>query len=397
MTASLFLMHYGTNEGYALEKMERAFYDVGLELAGGRLDQVHFAYAHLERGAPRSLPAGFPNVIAFDVRRPSVADVERLAAYVRDRRIELVISFDLQPTHPLHRALRRAGVKTIVGYWGAPISSPNAWWKLAAKRLELAFSPSRADGLVFESRALAALAIEGRGFPADRVDVVPIGVDVALYAPGSSTLAHDAFDLPRSRRIVVFAGHVYEGQRIFVLIDAALELLERRARTDVCFLLLGNREREHEPFERRYAGRPCAPWIRFGGYRSDVAEILRGCFCGVVPSLVAESYAFSAVEMAASGLPVVASRIGGLTDSVMDGVTGALFEPGDARALADLLATLLDAPERAAEMGRAGRARCERELSLAAHRASLAAVFRKRIVASRRGRGRFGSGSFAGA
>ena len=389
MTPSLFLIRYGTNEGYALEKMERAFYDVGVELADGASDQVHFGYANLERGAPRSLPAGFGNLVAFDLSHPSNADIERLAAYVRERRIELVVPFDLQPVHPLYRPLRHAGAKTIVGYWGAPISSLSPPWKLVAKRLEIVLSPHRADGLVFESRAMAALAVQGRGFPRRQVDIVPLGVDLGRYAPGPSTLAHEAFNFPPSLRIVVFAGHIYEGKGIGVLIEAALDLLERRARNDVCFLLLGNRAREHESFESTYAGRPCSELIRFGGYRRDVAEILRGCFCGVVPSLVAESYAFSGVEMAASGLPVVASRIGGLTDSVLDGVTGTLFEPGDARALADALEALLNAPDLAEKMGRAARARCERELSLAAHRARLLAVFRKRIKESRLAKWRF--------
>lgn len=66
-----------------------------------------------------------------------------------------------------------------------------------------------------------------------------------------------------------------------------------------------------------------------------------------------------AVEAMASGRPVVASNVGGLADSVVNGETGFLVPPGDAEALADKLRELLDDPELRAEIGRRGRARVE--------------------------------------
>jgi glycosyltransferase involved in cell wall biosynthesis len=379
MISSLFLMHCGSNEGYAIERMERAFFDVGVQLAAGNPEGVHFSYPELLRGAPRSLPTDFPNVIRFDPRHYSQEELARLTSFVKERQIDIAIPFDLQPIHPVNRALRRAGVRTIVGYWGAPISSPSSFFKLMAKRAEVWLSSDGADGLIFESKALAELAVTGRGYPKRRIDVVPLGVDLERYTPGASSNVHAMFGFPQSRRIIVSAGHVYEGKGVGILIEAALELLENRGREDVCFLMLGNRAQEHLPFEARYAGRHCSSLIRFGGYRTDVAEILRGCFCGVVPSLVPESFAFSSVEFAASGLPVVASRIGGLTDSVVDGETGTLVRPGDHLALADALERLLDSPDHARELGLAGRQRCQQEFSLAIHRSRLFSVFRRRI------------------
>ncbi len=83
--------------------------------------------------------------------------------------------------------------------------------------------------------------------------------------------------------------------------------------------------------------------------------------------------------MAAAGLPVVASRLQGIPETVLDGETGLLFEPGDAKALADCIETFLERPDLAAEYGRRGRERCERELNLDVQRKRFLGVVRRRL------------------
>lgn len=68
--------------------------------------------------------------------------------------------------------------------------------------------------------------------------------------------------------------------------------------------------------------------------------------------------------MAAVELPMIASRLQGLCEAVLDGETGLLFGPGDAIALADALGRVLDSPELAKRLGRGGRRCCEGELNL---------------------------------
>ncbi|MFQ5592128.1 MAG: glycosyltransferase family 4 protein [Phycisphaerae bacterium] len=76
----------------------------------------------------------------------------------------------------------------------------------------------------------------------------------------------------------------------------------------------------------------------------------------VNPSL-SEAFGMSLVEGMASGLPVVATRVGGMTEIVEEGKTGLLVEPGDHRALAEALLTILDRPDCGRTMGKAGRER----------------------------------------
>jgi glycosyltransferase involved in cell wall biosynthesis len=381
--SSLFLLHLGSNAGYAISPLETLFYEVGKDIAGGDAMRVHFGYCRLDGGHPRALPPDFGNVIAFDFSDTTPGNLRRLAAYVERHGIRLAVIFDIQPVHPLFRALRGAGVTTVLGYWGASISSRMPAWKLALKRLQMATSRSKVDGLIFESQAMADLAVYGRGVRRDMIDVVPLGVDIARFHPERSDYAHRTLAIPTDRRIVVYAGHMEPRKGVRTLVEAAIELLHERGRSDVSFLLCGNTGDQSHEYERMYAGLGIAEWIRFGGYRRDLAELYRSCFCGVIPSTGWDSFTFASVEMAATGLPIVASRLQGLPEAVLNGQTGLLFEPGNAQALADCLETLLDRPEVAAEYGRRGRERCERELNRDVQRERFLAVVRRRLGAQR--------------
>jgi glycosyltransferase involved in cell wall biosynthesis len=245
------------------------------------------------------------------------------------------------------------------------------------KRAQIALSRSRCDGLIFESQSMAHYATHGRGAPASMIDVVPLGVDVERFKPAESDYVYRTFDLPRERRVVIFTGHCSPRKGIGTLVDAAIELLHVRRRTDLVFLFCGNKNDESKPFEAKYEGMDIAPWIRFLGYRGDVREILQSAFCGVLPSTGWDSFTMSSVEMAATGLPIIASRLQGLEEAVVHEQTGLLFEPGNAKALADSIERLANAPEQAKQFGRNGRTRCERELSTNVQQQRFVAALRR--------------------
>jgi glycosyltransferase involved in cell wall biosynthesis len=81
----------------------------------------------------------------------------------------------------------------------------------------------------------------------------------------------------------------------------------------------------------------------------------------VVPSLNYESFSYTCAQAMAAGKPVIASRIGGIPETIQDGVTGLLFEPGDVQGLVESILQLAEHPARRMEMGRAGRARALQE------------------------------------
>jgi len=94
--------------------------------------------------------------------------------------------------------------------------------------------------------------------------------------------------------------------------------------------------------------------VRFLGDRSDVPRLLTGMEVFALPSR-SEGYSIALLEACAAGLPIVATDVGGNREIVRDGHNGKLIAPGDPVALAAALRTLLESPEAAARMGRAGR------------------------------------------
>jgi glycosyltransferase involved in cell wall biosynthesis len=95
--------------------------------------------------------------------------------------------------------------------------------------------------------------------------------------------------------------------------------------------------------------------LMFFGQQVEVQPFMQAADCLVCPSVWAEAVGFVNLEGLSSGLPVVASRIGGIPEYVEDGQTGLLFPPGDHHALAKLLRRLQDAPEERTRLGEAGR------------------------------------------
>ena len=108
------------------------------------------------------------------------------------------------------------------------------------------------------------------------------------------------------------------------------------------FLFLGNRPGEAEVFWGTYNESVTAPFITFGGYQTDIPQLLAGCYVGCVPTTGWDSFPLSPLEMQACGIPVIVSDCQGLPDSVVDGVTGFVVPAGDIEALAAALQRVVD-------------------------------------------------------
>ena len=102
---------------------------------------------------------------------------------------------------------------------------------------------------------------------------------------------------------------------------------------------------------------------RYLGYRTldDIMARMGQAQFMVLPSICYENSPRTIVEAFSCGLPVIASRLGALVDIVRDGVTGLLFNPGDAADLAEKMAWAAAHPAQMARMGQAARAEYEAE------------------------------------
>ncbi|HMV04076.1 MAG TPA: TIGR03088 family PEP-CTERM/XrtA system glycosyltransferase [Accumulibacter sp.] len=110
------------------------------------------------------------------------------------------------------------------------------------------------------------------------------------------------------------------------------------------------------------------------GARDDVPEIMRGLDCFVLPSL-AEGISNTILEAMASGLPVVATDVGGNRELIDHGRTGEIVPAGNVEAMAERIAAYAADPQAARAAGLAGRALVERQFSMQAMCASYLAVY----------------------
>lgn len=352
MRPILVMIHYPSDVGYAIGRLISAFHEMALRMAGDPA-AVHFAFARINGKSP-NLPEGFSNLIEFCHRTHD--DYDRLAAYVAYHKIESIFALDLRVDAPCLRAARRAGVKRVVSYWGASMSSIR-WWLWPLKRIQVALTRSKPDLFVFESHAMQECAVRGRGILGTSTAVVRTGVDTQRFRPLPELrhLVYEAFAIPKHRRIIVFMGHLHERKGVQVLLQAATRLLNR---DDIHFLFLGNRPGEENEFVWNRGN------ITFGGYHSDVPAILAGCWAGCIPSTGWDSFPMSSLEMQACGLPVIVSDLQGCPETV-NSDTGIVVPAGNHVALADAVLTLVDDPARRERMGVAARTRIIQSLTTA--------------------------------
>jgi glycosyltransferase involved in cell wall biosynthesis len=137
------------------------------------------------------------------------------------------------------------------------------------------------------------------------------------------------------------------------LLDAARVLKERGRRINYVFAGDGSKKAQLQRMVQMLGLRE---EVSFVGFVKDVPKFLSSIDVLVLPSLY-EGLGVAALEAMAAGKPVVATRVGGLAESIVDGETGFLVPSRDATALAEAIQKLVDNPFMARAMGQKGTAR----------------------------------------
>ncbi|MGH2732471.1 MAG: glycosyltransferase family 4 protein [Actinomycetota bacterium] len=242
------------------------------------------------------------------------------------------------------------------------------WLITPARRLLARIALAPTDRVVAVSEG--GLAALGAVLSPARMSLIDNGVDMSAYAPDPRSRIAPANDPPR----ILYAGPITPRKGLLDLLEASSLLRERGACHEI--LLAGGTPAEGPEAEAEVhaaAGRQ----VRFLGPRPH--EAMPGLYRSVdlycLPSWW-EAMPLSVLEAMASGLPVVASRVGDIPRAVCDGVTGRVVPPRDPRALAEALEPLVVNPELRRRYGEAGRRRAERHFDLAATIAALDDLYR---------------------
>lgn len=265
------------------------------------------------------------------------------------------------------------------------MSGERPWWVRPLKRLQTWLTHSRPDHFVFESEAMRRTGVVNLGIPELETSVIPIGADVKRFARGRDDgYCSRTFGFPPSRRVIAYSGHFEERKGVGVLARAAIELVDRRGRRDVQFLLAGNRNSdESAPYQALVEGKLASEHVTFAGYRSDLPAVFSSAHMGCIASTGWDSFTVSAIEMQAAGLPVIVSALQGLPEAIIPGETGLTFRPGDHVALADTIEQLLDDPARHQMMAYAAARYASRHCTSEINEARLGEVIRQQFLRNR--------------
>ena len=285
--------------------------------------------------------------------------VGRLVGLARQHHAALVHSNDLPSFQPAGYAARWLGLPALTHVRFPDARSGFAWFTKPGFSRALFVS----EALRTDATAEAPAVFAGRSEVVyDGVLCPPLVDDAAIHA------LRKELDLPTDSVLVLMAGQVAEVKGLWEFIEAASMLVARGLPAH--FVVLGEDFKGKGALrlqaEQMVQARGLAEKIRFLGFRPNAPRLIPAFDIVAVPSHV-EPLGNATLEAMAAARPVVGSRVGGIPEMVVDGVTGTLVPARDAAALAEALELLIRDEGVRRARGHAGRVRAEAAFSMNAH------------------------------
>lgn len=241
----------------------------------------------------------------------------------------------------------------------AGVSACEPWRRVAFRRLAFEL----ADRVLCVSRQLRDFHTRSTGFPVRRVKVIHNGVDSRRFCqdPAARVRVRRELTVGENEFCIGCVGNLLPVKDHRTLLRSLKDLGDTGERWHV---LIAGEGAERSKLESAAAGSQRRGLrISFLGTRSDVPALLNAFDVYVLPSLN-EGICNSLLEAMATGLPVIATNIGGTPEVVQDGISGLLFPVGDVAGLAERLLELYARRSRRVKLGTAGRERVQKEFSI---------------------------------
>jgi glycosyltransferase involved in cell wall biosynthesis len=338
---------------------ERQLAELAVGLRGGRCSPFVYCLSTItEPFGPFLEKAGVPVRVfrrrhSFEPRR-----VFALARALRDDQIDVVLSL-AQPVN-LYAML------ALLLYPRAVFLSSNRVTDMPEPRL-LAWVNGwvyrRSLRVVVNSRTGALFLTSAYGVSADRIEMIPNGIDAARYEhPGGQEEARRTLGLPPLAPVVGLVGRISAQKRVDLFLEAARRIASRIP--ECRFLVVGAGELM-EPMRRLSTEMGLDSRVTFMGAREDMGRILAAIDLLTLTSDF-EGLPNVVMEAMAASRPVVATDLGGCRELIVDGVTGFLVPLGDPGAMAQRLFQVLSLPDRGRSLGTAGSQRIRSEFNIAA-------------------------------
>ena len=273
--------------------------------------------------------------------------------------------------HPLERCSYVRMVQQLEG-WRRPliVTTHSLFGEHDAATIETRMAPNlrAADRVITVSGHIGDQAVQ-LGVDRGRVRVIRSGVDAARFQPRDRAAARHALGIDQATRLVLFVGNLEPRKQVDVLIQAMVEVRRRIPAAEL--VIVGSGESagvldQSEALLRLTRNLDLLAAVRFTGRVEDqrLLDFYAAADVFALPSS-SEAQGIVALEAMACGLPVVATAVGGLLETIDDGRTGHLVPSGDVAALAKgILALLENEPNRRA-IAAAARQAVERDFSWA--------------------------------
>ncbi len=257
-------------------------------------------------------------------------------------------------------------IPLVVQTWGAeviPMDDESESDKL--RKVQLLH---RADRVLASSNCLAEAARRYAGLEHSRVQTIYWGVDLNQFSPG---------DRPVEEPVIGFAKTLSPKYGLEFLIEAMPKVLNEVPRARVVALCGGAGDARLRAKAEQLGVNGAIAWQ--GTIDHEIMpDFFSKMAISVLPSThESETLGVAGIESQAMRVPVVASRIGGLPESVSDGETGTLVPPRDPDALADAIVDLLKDHDKRAAFGRQGRSFVERRFDWSKTLEATVHVFRE--------------------
>jgi glycosyltransferase involved in cell wall biosynthesis len=215
-----------------------------------------------------------------------------------------------------------------------------------------------ADGFVAMSRLIREEFLAA-GVPVEKVAHIPHGIDTVRFHPpsaGERQAARARFGLPADACVIAYTGRLLRGKGLEDLVAAFAQVA---ADVPSAHLLIvgsgaGQALSVEDDLRATVVREGLGSRVTFTGALDDVSEALRAADVFAFPS-VFEALGLSLIEAAATGLPAVGARTGGIVDVIEDGASGWLVAPGDVAALSARLRALARDAAARARLGARGR------------------------------------------
>lgn len=224
----------------------------------------------------------------------------------------------------------------------------NLYGQYRFRRSQIKWALQHADAITTVSDSLRHIIAE-RFHITKNVTTIRNGVDRGMFKKINKTHAREITGLEKNGRYLLFAGQLHEVKGLRYLIEA-LNILNSENRLNFTAILLGDGP-ERNVLENRIAGLRLHGKVMFAGYKphDEVANWMNACDVFCLPS-IREGTPNVILEAMACGLPVIASRVGGIPE-IIEEDRGCLVPPRDPAALADAIVQAFDADISAGDTG----------------------------------------------